>query len=116
MKKLIRILALLLTPCLLLGGCGTEQAAQQTTEPTEKAQDITEPTEETMAAEAPAEARRDDTFYAAMAIADITPKKGVFLEGYAGKSELTLSTPDQFTSDLRARILLVQNAEDCLVF
>ena len=51
-----------------------------------------------------------------MATAHITPTDAVYLEGYEGKDQWALSTPDLFTSDLLARILLVQNGEDCLAF
>lgn len=54
---------------------------------------------------------------AAMACADITPDKDVYLEGYEGQNEFSLChCPDDFTSDLRARILLLDNGADRLVF
>lgn len=54
---------------------------------------------------------------AAMAIASITPDKDVYLEGYEGRNAFSLChCPNDFTSDLRARILLLDNGEERLVF
>lgn len=96
MKRIIGIIALLLALCALFSGCGGEQIIQNV---------------ETLSPE-----ELDNTFRVAMAIADITPKNAVYLEGYEGKDQWSLSTPDKFTSDLLARILLVQKGEECLVF
>ena len=57
------------------------------------------------------------TFKVAMAIADITPNKDVYLDGYEAHDEWSLAKyPDNFTTDLNARILIVDNGEDRLVF
>ena len=57
------------------------------------------------------------TFRIAMAIADITPDYDVYLDGYEDHNEWSLAKyPDNFTSDLNARILVVDNGEDRLVF
>lgn len=54
---------------------------------------------------------------AAMAIANITPDKDVYLEGYEGQNEFSLChCPDDFSSDLCARVLLLDNGTDSLVF
>lgn len=96
MRRIIGILALILTMCLLMSGCGGEQIVQNAATLTEE--------------------ELNNTFRVAMATADITPKNAVYLEGYEGKDQWSLSTPDKFTSDLLARILLIQKDEDCLVF
>lgn len=96
MNRTTKIVALVLVLCLLLCGCGGESGAQSAVSLTEE--------------------ELNSTFRVAMATADITPTDAVYLEGYEGKDQWALSTPDLFTSDLLARILLVQNGEDCLVF
>ena len=54
---------------------------------------------------------------AAMAIASITPDTDVYLEGYEGKDAFSLChCPEDFTSDLCARILLLDNGAERLVF
>ena len=54
---------------------------------------------------------------AAMATANILPDKDVYLEGYEGRNAFSLChCPDDFTSDLYARILLLDNGADRLVF
>jgi hypothetical protein len=53
----------------------------------------------------------------AMAKADITPKRSEYLQGYEGQCEATYAVyPSNFTSDLMARILIVDNGKDRLVF
>lgn len=53
---------------------------------------------------------------AAMTAADITPEENVYLEGYEAHGDLSLShCPDDFTSDLKARILLLDNGTERLV-
>ncbi len=53
----------------------------------------------------------------AMAIADITPDRDVYLQGYEPESPKSMANyPQDFTSDLNARILVVDNGEDRLVF
>ena len=53
---------------------------------------------------------------AAMSVADITPEENVYLEGYEAHGDLSLShCPDDFTSDLKARILLLDNGTESLV-
>lgn len=96
MRKIIGIVALLLALCLVFSGCGGEQIVQN--------------------AGALTEEELDSTFRVAMATADITPTSAVYLEGYEGKDQWALSTPDLFTSDLLARILLIQKGDKCLVF
>lgn len=57
------------------------------------------------------------TFKVAMAIADITPNRDVYLDGYEAHDESSLAKyPDNFTTDLKARILIVDNGTDRLVF
>ena len=57
------------------------------------------------------------TYRVAMATADITPTRDVYLDGYEGHNELSLAVyPTNFTSDLMARILIVDNGTDRLVF
>ena len=53
---------------------------------------------------------------AAMAATDITPSCDVYLEGYEEHGELSLAhCPQDFTSDLKARVLILDNGEDRLV-
>ena len=53
----------------------------------------------------------------AMGYADITPSQDVYLQGYEEASPNTLAiNPTDFTSDLRARILIIDNGTDRLVF
>lgn len=96
MRKIVGVIALMLVWCLLFSGCGADRLSQNTVSLTEE--------------------ELNSTFRVAMATADITPQGAVYLEGYEGKDQWSLSTPDQFTSDLLARILLVQKGEDCLAF
>ena len=57
------------------------------------------------------------TFKIAMAIADITPNRDVYLDGYEAHDASSLAKyPDNFTTDLKARILVVDNGTDRLVF
>lgn len=57
------------------------------------------------------------TYRVAMAIADITPTRDVYLDGYEAHDESSLAVyPTNFTSDLKARVLIVDNGEDRLVF
>ena len=57
------------------------------------------------------------TFKVAMAIADITPHRDVYLDGYEAHDASSLAKyPDNFTTDLNARILIVDNGTDRLVF
>ena len=57
------------------------------------------------------------TYKVAMAIADITPSMDVYLDGYEDHDEWSLAKyPDNFTTDLNARILIIDNGEDRLVF
>ena len=54
---------------------------------------------------------------AAMAVVDITPARDVQLQGYDGASDASLAKhPENFTSDLKARILILDNGSDRLVF
>lgn len=56
-------------------------------------------------------------FRVAMAVADITPDYDVYLDGYENHDEWSLAKyPDNFTTDLNARILIVDNGTDRLVF
>ena len=53
---------------------------------------------------------------AAMAAADITPNCDVYLEGYEEHGPLSLARCSQdFTSDLKARVLILDNGDDRLV-
>lgn len=53
---------------------------------------------------------------AAMAVADITPSCDVYLEGYEEHGELSLAhCPQDFTSDLKARVLILDNGTDRFV-
>ena len=53
---------------------------------------------------------------AAMAAADITPEEDVYLEGYEPHSDVSLARyPQDFTSDLKARILILDNGVDRFV-
>lgn len=53
---------------------------------------------------------------AAMAATDITPEEDVYLEGYEPHGELSLARcPGDFTSDLKARILLLDNGQSRLL-
>lgn len=53
---------------------------------------------------------------AAMAAADITPSCDVYLEGYEEHGPLSLARcPQDFTSDLKARVLILDNGQDRLV-
>ena len=57
------------------------------------------------------------TFKVAMGIVDITPDRDVYLDGYEAHDETSLAKyPDNFTTDLKARILIVDNGADRLVF
>ena len=57
------------------------------------------------------------TFKIAMASADITPNRDVYLDGYEAHDASSLAKyPDNFTTDLNARILIVDNGTDRLVF
>ena len=57
------------------------------------------------------------TYKVAMAVADITPTRDVYLDGYEAHDEWSLAKyPDNFTTDLNARILIIDNGEDRLVF
>lgn len=63
------------------------------------------------------QADTQQTYRVAMAIADITPTRDVYLDGYEAHDESSLAVyPTNFTSDLKARILIVDNGEDRLVF
>jgi len=56
-------------------------------------------------------------FRVSMAKVDITPLTDVYLRGYEEPNEFTLAVhPDDFTSNLMARMLIVDNGEDRLVF
>lgn len=55
-------------------------------------------------------------FRVGMASADITPTRAVYLEGYEAHDESSFAEPDKFTSDLQARVLVVDNGTDRLVF
>lgn len=63
-----------------------------------------------------AEQQSSDVVKVAMATADITPDKAVYLQGYQGQSDISLATPERHTSDLKARILIIDNGKDRLVF
>ena len=53
---------------------------------------------------------------AAMAAADITPEEDVYLEGYEPHSDVSLARyPQDFTSDLKARVLILDNGTDRFV-
>lgn len=58
------------------------------------------------------------TFRAAMASADITPTKSAYLQGYLARGDprCLSECPKDFTSDILARVLIVDNGEDALVF
>lgn len=57
------------------------------------------------------------TFRVAMAVVDITPDYDVYLDGYEDHNEWSLAKyPDNFTTDLNARVLIVDNGTDRLVF
>ena len=57
------------------------------------------------------------TFQVAMAVVDITPDYDVYLDGYENHDEWSLAKyRDNFTTDLNARILIVDNGTDRLVF
>ena len=57
------------------------------------------------------------TFQVAMAVVDITPDYDVYLDGYEDHDEWSLAKyPDNFTTDLKARVLIVDNGIDRLVF
>ena len=57
-------------------------------------------------------------FRVGMASVDITPTKDVYLEGYLkpGDAMCLAKYPDDFTSNLMARVLVIDNGEDTLVF
>lgn len=55
-------------------------------------------------------------FRVGMASADITPTRAVYLEGYEAHDESSFAEPDKFTSDLQARVIVVDNGTDRLVF
>ena len=63
-----------------------------------------------------AEQQSSNVVKVAMATADITPDKAVYLQGYQGQSDISLATPERHTSDLKARILIIDNGKDRLVF
>ena len=57
------------------------------------------------------------TFRVAMAVVDITPDYDVYLDGYEDHNEWSHAKyPDNFTTDLNARVLIVDNGIDRLVF
>ena len=54
---------------------------------------------------------------AAMAVVDITPARDVYLQGYDGATDASLAKyPSNFKSNLNARILILDNRSDRLVF
>ena len=57
------------------------------------------------------------TYRVAMAVADITPDRDVYLQGYESEGPKSMANyPQDFTSDIQARILIVDNGEDRMVF
>ncbi len=58
-----------------------------------------------------------DAYLVGMAKADITPAEDVYLQGFGGPDESTLCKyPDDHTSNLLARVMVVDNGTDRLVF
>lgn len=56
------------------------------------------------------------TYRVAMAIADITPDRDVYLQGYESEGPKSMANyPQDFTSDINARVLIVDNGEDRMV-
>lgn len=55
-------------------------------------------------------------FSAAMSMADITPKKEEYLQGYEEECELSRCTLERHTTDLKARVFLISNGDNTLCF
>lgn len=56
------------------------------------------------------------TYRVAMAVADITPDRDVYLQGYEPEGPKSMANyPQDFTSDINARVLIVDNGEDRMV-
>lgn len=56
------------------------------------------------------------TYRVAMAVADITPDRDVYLQGYEAEGPKSMANyPQDFTSDINARVLIVDNGEDRMV-
>ncbi len=97
----IRLLAVLLLMSMLLSACSDLSVISKDPNTQEDAAMNTEA----------------GTFQVGMAKADITPTRDVYLEGYEAHDETSLCKyPDGHMSDLLARVLVVDNGKDCLVF
>lgn len=100
MKKISIIAVLLLIFSMIFLGCGQGTAEMSSS----------------LESSTPEQVKGSGQMKVAMAKVDITPKNDVHLDGYSGGDETFAKYPDDFTSNLMARILVIENDEKRTVY